>query len=180
MKPADLKFPTDFAGRAVGILLLALLPLLTFVPFISIPVVWWTQDLWVRWTALGLFLLCFALYWVRPRNLSLVKLDLPDILILLFFGWTLLSVKNSKEAFVSFYAFRNLLALTLLWFSLRSLWPRWPGLWAFFEKVLFWTATVSSLWLLVSTAGHFLTTLGRAPGIDFFVNLIPRKGFFSQ
>lgn len=170
MKSTELKFPADITGRVVGALFLILIPLVTLIPYATVPVSL-TQDLVLRWTSAAVFLICLA---VSLRPLSgprTLRLDFPNILLLLLGAWVLLSVKNSKEAFESFYAFRGFMALVLWWFSLRIVWQRWPGVYPVFEKVFLWAAYISAAWLCFYMAGRTL-------GIPFFKMFIERKGFF--
>jgi hypothetical protein len=164
-------FPKDLIGRLVGSLFLVLIPLVTLFPYLRLVPVWITEDWIIRWVTLVVFLLCLGATWIRQENRSLLVLDLPDFLLILLSGWILLSVKNSKQAFDSFYAFKSYLALLLWWFSLRSIWKFWSGVWEWFERVFFWTALLAGAELIASTAAH-----------DFFPGrfdwVYPREGLF--
>src|SRR5579859_2630259 len=165
-------FPSDAFGRLAGFLFLALIPLTVLVPVKSAHY-WLTQDLTLRLTVVLVFSLCLSsIFFQRLRDYSL-KLDFTDLVALSLAGWVLLSVKNSKEAFESFYAFRSFLAMLFWWFSILLLWRRWPGLYPVFEKVLFYTALLAAAWLLLSTLGH---------GVSPYLHnkLIPRIGFFPN
>ncbi len=170
MKPTELKFPTDPAGRVVGILFLLLIPLVTLVPYAAIPLSL-TQDLALRWVSAAVFLICLAAHLPPLPGLRTFKLDFPNILLLLLCAWVLLSAKNSKESFESFYAFRGFLALILWWFSLRAIWQRWPGVFPAFEKSFLWTAYLAAAWICLYMAG-------REAGIPIFKAFIERKGMF--
>jgi len=174
MKPsfANPTFPTDLTGRLVGLLFLALIPLVTLVPVTPVPA-WLTEDWIMRWVSLVVFLLCLGASWARRENRSILVLDLPDFLLILLSGWVLLSVKNSKQAFDSLYAFKSYLALLLWWFSLRAIWKLWPGVWEWFERVFFWTALAAGFVLISSTAIHDLL-----PGR--FDWIMPRQGLFPN
>ena len=164
-------FPKDLAGRLVGLLFLALIPLVTLSPYLHLVPVGLTEDWVIRWATLGVFLLCLGASWARRENRSLLVLDLPDFLLILLTGWILLSVKNSQQAFDSFYAFKSYLALLLWWFSLRTIWKFWPGIWEWFEGVFFWTALAAGSVLIATTAVHDLF-----PGR--FDWIYPREGLF--
>ena len=123
----QMSFPRDWTGRTAGFILLALVPLVTLIPYGPLPV-YLTQDLVLRWASLLLFLLCVLQVLSRTKILSSLHLDIFNILILLLGGWVLLSVKNSQQAFNSFYAFKSFLALILFWFSFRMIWERWGEL----------------------------------------------------
>lgn len=170
MKSTELKFPTDLTGRVVGTLFLILLPLVTIIPYAAVPVSL-TQDLVLRWAAAAVFLLCAGVY-LQPSDKSRsLRLDFSNLLLLILSAWVLLSVKNSKEAFESFYSFRGFMAMVLWWFSLRMVWQRWPGLFPAFQKVFLGVAIFAAAWLCLYMAG-------RAMGIPFFRMFIERKGFF--
>jgi len=79
MKPsfANPTFPTDLTGRLVGLLFLALIPLVTLVPVTPVPA-WLTEDWIMRWVSLVVFLLCLGASWARRENRSILVLDLPD------------------------------------------------------------------------------------------------------
>jgi O-antigen ligase len=174
MKPITSQptFPKDPVGRLVGWLLLTLLPLVTLVPVIPVAL-WLTQDWLMRWLTLTTFLLCLGAGWARSENRSHLTLDLPDFILILLSGWILLSVKNSKQAFDSFYSFKSYLTLLLWWWTLRSAWKFWPGLWEWFERVFFWTSLIASAYLTVTTSLH-----GLFPGrFDF---IYPRAGLFPN
>lgn len=160
----------DWAGRVVGVLFLVLIPLVTLVPYAAVPFSL-TQDLVLRWASALVFLICAAAYVRSSAGSRTLRLDFPNILLLLLSAWVLLSVKNSKEAFESFYAFRGFLALILWWFSLRMVWQRWPGVYPAFEKVFVWTATAAAAWICLYMAG-------REAGVPFFKMFIERKGMF--
>ena len=173
MKPAPQPtFPRDFAGRLVGFLLLGLIPLLTLVPVTPAPA-WLSEDWLMRWVSLLVFLLCLGAAWARQENRSLLVMDLPDFLLILLSAWVLLSVKNSKQAFDSFYAFKSYLALLLWWFSFRAIWKFWPGLWDWFERVFFWTALAAGAWLIITTEAHDLF-------LQRFYTVYPRQGLFPN
>lgn len=165
-------YPSDATGRMVGFLFLALIPLATLVPA-AFPA-WLVQDLVLRWISALVFLLCLGSCLLKSKLKTSLDLDFANIVLLLLLGWVLLSVKNSRDAFDSFYAFRSFLALVLWWFSLRMVWERWPGLYPAFEKVFLWTSVAASAWLILTTAGHGLN-------IPFFVEkTIPRIGPFPN
>lgn len=169
-KRTETRFPTDVPGRLVAILFLALIPLVTLVPYAGISNSL-TQALALRWVSAAVFLICLGVF-LRPSDkASSLRLDFPGLLLLLLSAWVLLSVKNSKEAFVSFYSFRGFLALVLWWFSLRMAWQRWPGLFPAFERTFRWTAYLAAAWLCFYMAGRFL-------GIPFSMAFIERKGSF--
>ncbi|HJT24467.1 MAG TPA: hypothetical protein VJ873_07805, partial [bacterium] len=170
MKATEFKFPTDITGRLVAVLFLALIPLVTLIPYALVPVSL-TQDLILRWVSAAVFLLCLGVFLQLSNKTRTLRLDFPNLLLLLLTAWVLLSVKNSKEAFESFYSFRGFLALILWWFSLRMVWQRWPGIYPWFEKTFLVTAYIAAAWLCFYMAG-------RATGIPFFHLFIERKGFF--
>jgi O-antigen ligase/tetratricopeptide (TPR) repeat protein len=174
MKPASHSYPTDGIGRLAGFLFLALVPCVTLNPIARFQPVWLAQDMILRWVAVILFFLCFSTLLPRGKNIPSFRLDFPDLAFLFLSGWVLLSVKNSKEAFESFYAFRSFLVLALGWFSLRLLWDRWPGIYPVFEKVFIWTAGLSAAWLVLTTGGH---GVGLSIITDQF---IPRIGSFPN
>lgn len=165
-------FPKDIRGQIAGIVFLALIPLTVLVPISPVPA-WLTQDLVLRWTAVLVFLLGLSTFLLKPKGGFSLKLDFVDLTGLALAGWVLLSVKNSKEAFVSFYAFRSFLAMLFWWFSLRILWRRWIGLYPTFEKVLFITTLVASGWLALTTIGHALSPY-------LHDHLVPRIGLFPN
>ncbi len=171
-----MKFPSDATGRMVGFLFLALIPLVTLVPYpynTSMPS-WLTQDLVLRLAATTVFFLCLGRILFNREFPSSFSLDFSNLLFLLLTGWVLLSVINSEEAFDSFYAYRSFLALVLWWFSLQWIWKQWPGLYPWFEKVFYFTALVAAGWLILTTVGH-------AVGIPYFVDVtIPRQGSFPN
>ena len=174
MRPTEAKFPADTIGRLVGVLFLALIPLVTLIPYNTPETRWLTQDLLLRWTSAAVFLLCLGQTLFNRRYPSSLSLEFPNLLFLFLTGWVLLSVINSKETFDSFYAYRSFLALVLWWFSLQWVWKQWPGLFPWFEKVFYATALVAAGWLILTTAGHFI-------GIPYFVNVtIPHEGFFPN
>jgi len=170
MKPAESKFPTDIPGRLVAVCFLALIPLVTLYPYSGVSVSL-TQDLILRWASAAVFLVCLGVFLQPSDKTRGLQVDFPNLLLLLLSAWVLLSVKNSKEAFVSFYSFRGFLALVLWWFSLRMAWQKWPGFYPAFEKVFRWTAYFAAAWLCFYMAGRFL-------GIPFFLAFIERKGSF--
>ena len=174
MKPVltNPTFPKDPIGRLVGLIFLILIPLVTLLPVTPVPA-WLTEDWIMRWVSLLVFLLCLGASWARRENRSILVLDLPDFLLILLSGWILLSVKNSKQAFDSFYAFKSYLALLLWWFSLRTIWKFWPGVWAWFERVFFCTAIVAAFVLIATTTAHDLF-----PGR--FDWILPRQGLFPN
>ena len=167
MKPEATK--QGSAGSWAGFLFLALIPLMAV--SLAAPLAWLTQDLVLRWSSALLLLFCFGPFLFSPKKQLSVDLDFLNLTVLLLAAWVLFSVKNSKEAFESFYAFRNFAVLTSLWFSLRILWDRQPGLYACFERVFFWTSAAAALWLCATTLGHHST-------LSFFQKFVPRKGFF--
>ncbi len=167
-----LSFPRDWTGRTAGFLLLALVPLVTLIPYEPLPV-YLTQDLVLRWASLFVFLLCVLQTLSRTKILSSLHLDIFNILILLLGGWVLLSVKNSQQAFNSFYAFKSFLALVLFWFSFRMIWERWGELYAWFERIFFLTALAAGLWVFITTAGRWFW-------FDFFSRIVPREGPFPN
>lgn len=174
MKSVRSPYPTDGVGRLAGFLILALVPCVTLNPFARFQPIWLAEDMILRWVVVLLLFLCFSTVLTRGKDAPSFQLDFPDLTFLLLSGWVLLSVKNSKEAFESFYAFRSFLVLVLSWFSFRLLWKRWPALFPRFERIFFWTAVVSAVWLLFTTGGH-------GAGIPFFTEqIIPRIGFFPN
>lgn len=170
MKPTETRFPEDLTGRMVAVLFLALIPLVTLIPYAAVPVSL-AQDLALRWVSAAVFLLCLVGSLQLSNKARTLRVDFPNLLLLLLSGWVLLSVKNSKEAFESFYSFRGFLALVLWWFSLRMVWQRWPGIYPWFEKAFLWTASFAAAWICFYMAG-------RATGIPFFLGFIERKGSF--
>lgn len=166
------KYPKDGLGRLVGFLFLILIPLTTLVPITPVPA-WLTQDLLSRWASALVFLLCLAAYLIHSKAQPVLRLDFPDLLVLLLLAWVMLSVWNSRETFDSFYAFKSFLAMVLWWFSLRLFWRRWPGLYPAFEKIFFWTAVLASGWLIFTTAGRWVW-------FSFFERFVPRQGFFPN
>ncbi|GEM_PF-1156041 len=169
-KSTEASFPTDVPGRLVGVLFLALIPLVTLVPYAGVSISL-TQNLVLRWVSAAVFLICLGVFLQPSGKIRSLRVDFPNLLLLLLSAWVLLSVKNSKEAFVSFYSFRGFLALVLWWFSLRMAWQKWPGLYPAFEKTFRWTAYFVAAWLCFYMAGRFL-------GIPFFLAFIERKGSF--
>ena len=170
MKPTESRFPEDLTGRIVGVLFLALIPLVTVIPYAAVPVSL-VQDLVLRWVSAAVFLLCLGVFLQPSDKTRNLRVDFPNLLLLLLSAWVLLSVKNSKEPFESFYSFRGFLALVLWWFSLRMVWQRWPGIYSWFEKVFLWTATFAAAWICFYMAG-------RTMDIPLFLGFIERKGFF--
>ncbi len=164
-------FPKDIRGQVAGFVFLALIPLVVLVPITPVPA-WLTQDLVLRWTDLLVFSMGLSTFAFKSKEHSL-KLDFIDLAGLALAGWVLLSVKNSKEAFESFYALRSFLAMLFWWFSLRILWNRWAGLYPAFEKVLFVTTLLASGWLAFTTLGHHFVPY-------LHDRLIPRIGFFPN
>ena len=171
MKPAEPKSPTA-SDRVVGILFLALIPFVTLVPYGPVPV-WLTQDLVLRWASAAAFLVFLALSLFRGRDRTVLHLDFPNLLFLLLVGWSLLSAENSKEPFDSFYGFKGFLSLALWWFSLRFLWDRWPGLYAAFERVFWWTALAAGTWVIFTTTLHHYQ-------VGAFADIVPQKGPFPN
>ena len=160
----------DASGRMAGLLFLSLIPLAVLVPAAPLPS-WLAQDLVLRWASSALFLFSLFRFFPGTREKASLVLDFQNLSVLLLAAWVSLSMKNSKEAFESFYAFRNFAVLVLFWFSLRSVWKHWPGLYGWFEKTFFWTSVAAALWLCVSTLGH-------GTSFGFFQSIVPRKGLF--
>ena len=166
MRPKTLR--RDITGSFIGILFLALIPLSALIPPASN---WLAQDLVARWVSALLFLFCLSRFFREAKDRAPLELDFLNLSVLALTAWILLSVKNSREAFESFYAFRNFAAMVLLWFSLRMIWDRDSALYAWFEKVFFWTSVAAAGWICVTTLGH-------ASSIVFFQEIVPRRGFF--
>ena len=166
------KYPSDASGRLVGFIFLALIPFVVLVP--SAPVSnWLAQDLILRGSAVFVFFICAWNYLAKPKPFPEISFDFLDTILLLLTAWVLISVKNSQEAFNSFYAFRSFLALVLWWFSLKTIWKKWPGIYPVFENIFFATAVAGSLWLMISTFGHWW-------GIPCFSNGVPHQGLFPN
>jgi tetratricopeptide (TPR) repeat protein len=174
MKTTQPPFPPDATGRLVGVLFLALIPLVTLIPYNTPETLWLTQDLLLRWSSAAVFFLCLGQVLFNRSSNTVLSLEFPNLVFLLLTAWVLLSVINSKEAFDSFYAYRSFLALVLWWFSLQWVWKKWPGLFPRFEQAFYLTALLAAAWLIVTTVGH-------AMGIPYFVNVtIPREGSFPN
>ncbi len=154
----------------MGFLFLTLVALSALIPVAPVPA-WLTEDLILRWFALGLLLVCSALIFNGSFSPKVWTLGLADTLVLALTAWALLSASNSDQVFDSLYALKNLLVIVLLWFSLRTLWELFPELYPRFENVFWTTSVISALWLIISTAGHFFM-------LPFFQNIVPREGFF--
>jgi O-antigen ligase len=172
MQSTALKYPSDGIGRTIGFLFLALIPLVTLVPVERGPA-WLSQDLILRWSSVFIFFLCLWDSFRRSKSFSSLQLDFSNFFLLLLAGWVLLAVKNSRQAFDSFYAFRGFLAMVLWWFSLRMVWKRWPELFPWFERVFFGTALLAAAWVFISTAGRWFW-------FDLFEKVYPREGFFPN
>ena len=171
MKPAQAKSPAA-ADRVVGVLFLALIPLVTLIPYDPVPV-WLTQDLALRWAAALAFLVFLVRFILQDRVKPSLNLDFPNLLFLLLVGWSLLSTENSKEPFDSFYGFKGFLGLALWWFSLRFLWDRWPGLYRGLETAFWWTALVAATWVVFTTTLHHFQ-------VGVFADIVPQKGPFPN
>ncbi|HTC19862.1 MAG TPA: hypothetical protein VK859_03380, partial [bacterium] len=130
----------DILGRSIGLLFLALIPLITLVPVNPVPA-WLTEDLVLRWFALILLLICSALFLRRHSPATPWHLGLTDGLLWVLTAWALFSAANSTQIFDSFYALKNFLVVVLLWFSLRILWDLFPDLYPRFER-FFWATSV--------------------------------------
>jgi O-antigen ligase len=169
MKTASSPHPPT-AARLAGLVFLALLPLTGLIPVTHVPY-WLTQDLVLRWTAALVFLVLSFLA-VRDGMGSSLRLDFPDLAVLALASWVLLAVRNSKEAFESFYAYRSFLAMLFWWFSLRLIWRKWSGLYALYERTLFYTAVFAASCVALTTLGHLLPQLRD--------RLVPRVGLFPN
>ena len=172
MKSTDWRLPSEATGRLVAYLLFILIPCVTLIPAERVPV-WVTQDLVLRWTAVLAFFLCAWGYLIPRQSHQPVKLDATDLSVLALVVWVLLSVKSSREAFVSFYAYRSFLAMALWWFSLRLFWKKWPGIFPLFEKVFFGTSVLAAGWLSLTTIAHAVSPY-------FHDHVIPRIGLFPN
>jgi O-antigen ligase len=163
-------------AQALGIggLFLFLIPLVTLVPYGSIPL-WLTQDFLLRWAGMVLFMVVMVRSLGFVKAPFLIRLDPTNILFLSLAFWVLLSTLNSNTPFHAFYAFRGFLAILLFWFGLRALWAEQPGTFEKFEKVFYGTSLAAAAFVLIDVVGtrsHFLY-------IDV-LNLLRQGTFLNQ
>ncbi len=174
MRSSSSQSSVDGLSRPAGFLFLALIPLVTLIPYDPVAV-WLTQDLILRWASAIVFILLVLGFLLRGKGTNSFQLDFPSVVLLMLAGWVLLSTWNSRQSFDSFYAFKSFVALLLWWFSLGMMWDRRPEVYPLFEKVFFWTACLAAFCLILTTLGH-----GLGMRIILENGVIPRQGLFTN
>src|SRR5665213_3535067 len=159
-------------SRLTGYLFLALIPLVTLIPVTPVPL-WLTEDLVLRWVSLLTFLFCSVRLWKKFLTASIWDMGMADVILIVLSVWVLLSANNSQQSFDSFYALKNLWAMTLFWFSLKALWELYPDLFSKFSKIFWATSVIAGTWVFISTAGRWVTP-------KLFESIVPKEGFFAN